>query len=72
MRQVIYTHRNWTTENVGGIPQHKCEKSEREALFHQFGMTCDEDSGLMWSVAILELDDGSVITVNVEDIKFVS
>jgi hypothetical protein len=71
MRKVIYAHRNWTTEFISGFPHAKCEKSEREALFHQFGMSCDEDSGLMWSVAILELNDGTVITVAADDIIFV-
>ncbi len=71
MRKVIYTHRGLATEFVSGVPHAKWVKSEREALFHQFGMGCDEDSGLMWSVAILELNDGTVITVAAGDIRFV-
>lgn len=44
-----------------------------EAIFHQFGCTfCEFDTGPgNYSTAIIELDDGKVLNIDAENIKFI-
>ena len=56
MRKVLFQDKNESCYN-------------KEGLFHQWGILSKE--GLMYSVAIIELPNGTIVTKNPWEIKFV-
>ena len=70
LRMVEYYKRERVTEdNKTTFKRMK----EGEGLFHQFGISYDEfESGpVQFTTAIIELKDGSIISVDAEYIKFI-
>lgn len=43
-------------------------------FFHQWGINCSESTGgnIQWTVAIVELEDGSIIMPCADDVKFIN
>lgn len=72
MRKVIYKENVLVTKQDGSRPAWELQ-DKGEALFHQFGLDYEEfeSSGCSFSVAILELADGQVITVPAHLIRFI-
>jgi len=42
--------------------------------FHSWGYECEQqnEGNVMWSVAIVELEDGTIITPNASHVKFIN
>ena len=68
MRKVIYSEYKWSPEVKRNV---KVEVGE--AVFHQFGVEYEEFEGGpgMYSTAIIELPDGSVLNIPAALIRFV-
>jgi len=72
MRKVIYSEYVEKKGDIGGTVWEK--EAKGEAVFHQFG--CEgyecEHGAFSSSTAIIELEDGTVKNVPVENIRFIS
>lgn len=76
MRKVIYKENVLIKDDSGNGDAGRSRwvmQDKGEALFHQFGLDYEEfeSSGCSFSVAILELADGQVITVPAHLIRFI-
>ena len=83
MRIVIYSEYvkdgivEKTTELSSGGGSYECKpkwklEEQGEALFHQWGRDTHSDEDGSFSTAIIELEDGTVKNIPVEQIKFIS
>lgn len=71
LRRVKYSAMEWVTSTVPEEGGKWVYVPRDEAWFHQFGLEIDEDNGQNYSVAILEKDDGEVLTVQSDFIQFI-
>ncbi len=72
MRKVIWSKHEYFPSEIGGRVALKLTE-QGEAVFHQFGVDYQEfESGAgNFSTAIIELPDGTVKNIPVENIKFI-
>lgn len=72
MRKVIYSQ-NVHYPATSEARQHWKLEPIGEAVFHQFGVNFEEyeNGPANFSTAIIELDDGTVLNLPVEQIKFI-
>lgn len=71
MRRVEYSKMEWVASTIRErAGQYVCVP-QGEAWFHQFGLEIDEDCSQNYSVAILENDDGQVLTARADLIRLI-
>lgn len=68
------THRKPIYRTVECTVYRNGKKEQVTGFFHQWGFDVDEnaDGNLQWSVAIVELPDGTIVNPQVTDVKFIS